>query len=63
MKRGTASNGQRRATLYPAPTLQVNPGETLIVHVVNELADLTIRDFYDPAYAGTDSRCRSIRSR
>jgi FtsP/CotA-like multicopper oxidase with cupredoxin domain len=52
LQRGTASNGRRSdANLYPAPTLQVNPGEILIVHVVNELADLTIPDFYDPAYA------------
>jgi len=52
LHRGTASNGQASgANLYPAPTLQVNPGETLIVHVVNELADLTIPDFYDPSYA------------
>src|SRR5258708_6529129 len=30
LQRGTASNGQRSgANLYPAPTLQVNPGETL----------------------------------
>jgi FtsP/CotA-like multicopper oxidase with cupredoxin domain len=52
LQRGTASNGQASgANLYPAPTLRVNPGETLIVHVVNELADLTIGDLYDPAYA------------
>jgi FtsP/CotA-like multicopper oxidase with cupredoxin domain len=51
VERGTASNGQRTgANLYPGPTLQVSPGETLIVHVVNELADLTIPDFYDPAF-------------
>lgn len=50
LQRGTASNGQRTgANLYPGPTLQVAPGETLIVHVVNELADLTIPDYYDPA--------------
>jgi len=51
LQRGTASNGERTGkNLYPGPTLQVNPGETLIVHVVNELADLTIPDFYDPAF-------------
>jgi FtsP/CotA-like multicopper oxidase with cupredoxin domain len=51
LQRGTASNGQRTgANLYPGPTLRVAPGETLIVHVVNELADLTIPDFYDPAF-------------
>jgi len=51
LQRGKASNGKRAdANLYPGPTLQVEPGETLIVHMVNELADLTIPDFYDPAF-------------
>ena len=51
VQRGTASNGQLSGkNLYPGPTLQVAPGETLIVHMVNELADLTIPDFYDPAF-------------
>ena len=51
VRQGTASNGVLAAeNLYPGPTLQVAPGETLIVHVVNELADLTIPDFYDPAF-------------
>jgi FtsP/CotA-like multicopper oxidase with cupredoxin domain len=49
--RGTASNGQVSGdNLYPAPTLQVFPGETLIVHVDNAMSGLTIRDFYDPLY-------------
>ena len=49
--RGTASNGQVSGdNLYPAPTLQVFPGETLIVHLDNALTGLTIRDFFDPAY-------------
>jgi len=49
--RGTASNGQMSGdNLYPAPTLQVFPGETLIVHLDNALTGLTIRDFYDPQY-------------
>jgi FtsP/CotA-like multicopper oxidase with cupredoxin domain len=49
--RGTASNGKAKdANLYPGPTLHVEPGDTLIVHVANELADLTIPDFYDPAF-------------
>jgi FtsP/CotA-like multicopper oxidase with cupredoxin domain len=49
--RGTASNGQMSGeNLYPAPTLQVFPGETLIIHLDNALTDLTIRDFFDPAY-------------
>ena len=36
--------------LYPAPTLQVFPGETLIVHLENGLTGLTIRDYFDPQY-------------
>lgn len=49
--RGTASDGRRAGrNLYPAPTLQVFPGERLIVHFENGLSGLTIRDFYDPAY-------------
>jgi len=49
--RGTASNGQLAGdNLYPAPTLQVWPGETLIVHLENDLSGLTIRDFFDPRY-------------
>ena len=36
--RGTASNGKMSGgNLYPAPTLQVFPGETLIVHLDNAL--------------------------
>ncbi len=49
--RGTASNGQRSAGgLYPAPTLKVDPGETLIIHYENGLEGLTIEDFFDPNY-------------
>ena len=49
--RGTASNGQMSGdNLYPAPTLQVFPGETLIVHLDNALTGLTIGDFMDPKY-------------
>jgi FtsP/CotA-like multicopper oxidase with cupredoxin domain len=49
--RGTASDGQMAGdNLYPAPTLQVFPGETLIVHLENDLSGLTIRDFFDPQY-------------
>ena len=49
--RGTASDGQRSGdNLYPAPTLQVFPGEMLIVHFENDLSGLTIRDFFDPQY-------------
>ena len=51
LNQGTASNGQMSGdNLYPAPTLQVFPGETLIVHLNNALTRLTIRDFYNPAY-------------
>ncbi|MDI4664299.1 multicopper oxidase domain-containing protein [Xanthobacter autotrophicus] len=53
--RGTATNGPASATdAYPAPTLQVFPGETLIINLENGLKDLTIRDFYDPKYTATD---------
>ena len=49
--RGTASNGQMSGdNLYPSPTLQVFPGETLIVHLDNALTNLTIRDFFNPQY-------------
>ena len=49
--RGTASNGQKAGgSLYPAPTLQVFPGERLIVHFENGLTGLTIRDYFIPQY-------------
>src|SRR5262249_56577458 len=49
--RGTASDGKMSGgNLYPAPTLQVFPGERLIVHLENDLAGLTIRDFFSPQY-------------
>ena len=52
LARGTASDGQISGdNLYPAPTLQVFPGETLIVHFENALEGLTIRDFFDPKYS------------
>ncbi len=38
--------------LRPGPTLHVNPGQTLIVHLANEMAGLTIPDFTD-AYGQT----------
>src|SRR5213080_503967 len=48
---GSASNGQKSGgNLYPAPTLQVFPGETLIVHFENALTGLTIRDYFIPQY-------------
>ena len=53
--RGTASDGNKTGSnQYPAPTLQVYPGDTLIVHLDNALAGLTIRDFYNPAFSGKD---------
>jgi FtsP/CotA-like multicopper oxidase with cupredoxin domain len=49
--RGTASNGQKSGgNFYPAPTLQVFPGERLIVHFENGLTGLTIRDHFIPQY-------------
>src|SRR5437764_3379099 len=53
--RGTASNGQSSGgNLYPAPTLQVFPGERLIVHFENNLTGLTIRDYFIPQYTPKD---------
>ena len=49
--RGTASDGKiSGGNLYPAPTLQVFPGEKLIVHLANDLDGLSIRDFFNPQY-------------
>jgi FtsP/CotA-like multicopper oxidase with cupredoxin domain len=49
--RGAASDGKKSGkNLYPAPTLQVFPGEKLIVHFDNSLSGLTIRDYYNPQY-------------
>jgi FtsP/CotA-like multicopper oxidase with cupredoxin domain len=49
--RGTASNGQNTGdNLYPGPTLQVYPGQTLIVHMQDGLTGLTIRDYFNPKY-------------
>jgi hypothetical protein len=53
--RGTASNGQKSGgNLYPAPTLQVFPGERLIIHFENGLSGLTIRDYFIPQYTPKD---------
>lgn len=55
--RGTASDGSTEGDdVYPAPTLRVDPGERLIIHYDNDLQDLTIEDFNDPAFtpAGGD---------
>ncbi|HZA09471.1 multicopper oxidase domain-containing protein [Mycobacterium sp.] len=49
--KGTSSDGSTKGdNTYPAPTLRVDPGEHLIVHFDNDLQDLTIQDFYDPAW-------------
>jgi len=49
--RGTASDGQMSGgNLYPGPTLEVFPGERLIIHFENGLTDLTIRDYFSPQY-------------
>ena len=49
LNRGKASNGvTEAANSYPAPTLQVFPGERLIVHLENALTGLTIRDLLRP---------------
>ena len=49
--RGTASDGKMSGgNLYPAPTLQVFPGERLIVHFGNGLSGLTIQDYFMPQY-------------
>lgn len=49
--KGTSSDGSTKGdNLYPAPTLRVDPGQRLVVHFDNDLQDLTIQDFYDPAF-------------
>jgi FtsP/CotA-like multicopper oxidase with cupredoxin domain len=51
VEQGTASNGQVSGThQYPGPTLHVEPRERLIVHINNELRNLSVRDFYDPSF-------------
>jgi FtsP/CotA-like multicopper oxidase with cupredoxin domain len=53
--RGTASDGKTSGgNLYPAPTLQVFPGETLIVHLGNDLNGLTIQDYFSPHFIAKD---------
>jgi FtsP/CotA-like multicopper oxidase with cupredoxin domain len=52
---GTASDGHSSGgNLYPAPTLQVFPGEQLIIHFENGLTGLTIRDYFSPQYTPKD---------
>jgi FtsP/CotA-like multicopper oxidase with cupredoxin domain len=49
--KGSSSDGSTKGdNLYPGPTLRVEPGEKLIVHYDNDLAGLTIQDYYDPAF-------------
>jgi FtsP/CotA-like multicopper oxidase with cupredoxin domain len=49
--RGKASDGSTTGSnQYPAPTLQVYPGEKLIIHLENGLSGLTVRDFFNPQY-------------
>src|SRR4051812_39091490 len=49
--KGSSSDGSTKGDhLYPGPTLRVQPGEKLIVHYDNDLQNLDIRDFYDPAF-------------
>ena len=49
--KGTSSDGSTKGdNLYPAPTLHVDPGQRLIIHFDNDLQNLTIKDFYDPAF-------------
>src|SRR4051812_49409115 len=49
--KGSSSDGSTKGDhLYPGPTLRVEPGEKLIVHYDNDLQNLDIRDFYDPAF-------------
>lgn len=49
--RGTSSTGERSGRdLYPAPTLNVDPGQTLIVHLDNRLTGLRIRDYQQPTF-------------
>jgi FtsP/CotA-like multicopper oxidase with cupredoxin domain len=53
--KGTSSDGSTKGdNVYPAPTLHVDPGQRLIVHYDNDLQNLTIQDFYDPAFTPTN---------
>ena len=62
--KGTSSDGSAKGdNLYPGPTLRVDPGEKLIVHYDNDLQNLTIQDYYDPAFPPKEARYRSIRRR
>ncbi len=64
MIRGTPSDGRMSGgKLYPAPTLQVFPGETLIVHLENGLSGLNIRDYFSPQYTPKGENVPIYRNR
>ena len=51
VRKGSASDGRMTSDgSYPGPTLKVDPGDTPVVHLANELAGLTVVDFVDPAF-------------
>lgn len=47
LNQGNSTGPTQGEGLYPGPTLQVNPGDTLIFRFNNDLKDLTIPDFTD----------------
>ena len=54
--RGTSSGGKTSGEhAYPAPTLAVQPGEKLVIHMSNGLHDLNIPDFIDPVLTPADA--------
>ncbi len=48
VNQGISTGPDMGSGLYPGPTLHVSPGQTLIVHLANEMAGLTIPDFTNP---------------
>jgi FtsP/CotA-like multicopper oxidase with cupredoxin domain len=49
------SDGEKSGdTQYPAPTLIANPGDKLILHVANNLKNLSIPDLVDPVLTSKD---------
>ena len=69
---GTSSNGQLKGqNLYPSPSLHVNPGDTMVLYIVNKMQvlssimfdfiyrllcqGLTMADYYDPAFVTFNS--------
>ena len=66
--RGTASDGKSSGdNLYPAPTLQVFPGEKLIIHFENGLTGLTccctsLRECPTPTATTSPGTCRKERT-